>query len=125
DIAVSYDSAQTKIAGMRETLDGIPEAQDGLRELSEMFDYLRMMNVADKYIELDFSMVRGLGYYTGPIFETVLLSDDPEERVGSVSGGGRYDNLLGLFRKESLPTVGVSLGIERLITIMDKRNMYP
>jgi histidyl-tRNA synthetase len=66
-----------------------------------------------------------LSYYTGPIFEAALLSDDPEERVGSVSGGGRYDELLGLFRKEPLPTVGVSLGIERLIDLMDKRGLFP
>ena len=70
-------------------------------------------------------MVRGLSYYTGPIFETALLSDDPEERVGSVSGGGRYDELIGLFRKESIPTVGMALGIERLIDILDKRKQYP
>jgi histidyl-tRNA synthetase len=70
-------------------------------------------------------MVRGLSYYTGPVFETVLTSDDPEERVGSVSGGGRYDELIGLFRREPIPTTGVSLGIERLITLMDRRNLYP
>src|SRR5262249_41911591 len=65
------------------------------------------------------------GYYTGPIFEAVLVSDDPEERVGSVTGGGRYDDLIGLFRKEALPTVGASLGVERLIVIMEKRGMFP
>src|SRR5258708_24215241 len=110
---------------MRETLDNIPTAVEGLNELDELYNDLRAMQVADKFVALDFTMVRGLSYYTGPIFEAVLLSDDPEERVGSVSGGGRYDDLIGLFRKEALPTVGVSLGIERLITLMDKRQMYP
>ncbi|MEO1166529.1 MAG: His/Gly/Thr/Pro-type tRNA ligase C-terminal domain-containing protein, partial [Chloroflexota bacterium] len=69
----------------------------------------------------DFTMVRGLGYYTGPIFETVLNDDS----IGSISGGGRYDDLIGIFRKESLPTTGISLGIERIITLMDERGMYP
>lgn len=90
-----------------------------------MLKFLDAMHVPGELIEVDCSMVRGLGYYTGPIFEAMLTSNDPEERVGSVSGGGRYDELLGLFRKESLPTVGVSLGIERLITLMDRRNLYP
>jgi histidyl-tRNA synthetase len=66
-------------------------------------------------------MVRGLGYYTGPIFETIIT----EPNLGSVTGGGRYDNLIGLFRKESLPTTGTSLGIERIIDLMDELKLYP
>ncbi|MEP7285161.1 MAG: histidine--tRNA ligase [Chloroflexota bacterium] len=120
-----YTADHATIAQMQSTLAGIEAAQEGLRELDQLFEFLQAMHVDEKFIELDFSMVRGLGYYTGPIFETVLVSDDPEERVGSVSGGGRYDDLIGLFRKESLPTVGVSLGIERLMALMDKRKLYP
>src|SRR5690606_27288061 len=71
--------------------------------------------------EFDFTMVRGLGYYTGPIFETIIT----EPNLGSVTGGGRYDQLIGLFRKESLPTTGTSLGIERIIDLMDELNLYP
>ena len=66
-------------------------------------------------------MVRGLGYYTGPIFETVIT----EPNLGSITGGGRYDDLIGLFRRESLPTTGTSLGIERIIDLMDELNLYP
>jgi histidyl-tRNA synthetase len=66
-------------------------------------------------------MVRGLGYYTGPIFETVIT----EPNLGSVTGGGRYDDLVGLFRKDSLPTVGTSLGIERIIDLLGILNLYP
>ncbi|TVR19863.1 MAG: histidine--tRNA ligase [Anaerolineaceae bacterium] len=69
----------------------------------------------------DLTMVRGLGYYTGPIFETVIT----EPNIGSISGGGRYDDLIGLFRRESLPTTGVSLGIERIIDLMDVFALYP
>jgi histidyl-tRNA synthetase len=123
--AAGYEAGAAMIGTLRETLDGIPIATEGLKELEDILNFLRAMNVPDELIELDFAMVRGLSYYTGPIFETMLTSDDPEERVGSVSGGGRYDDLLGLFRKESLPMTGVSLGIERLITLMDKRNLYP
>ncbi|HVO43327.1 MAG TPA: histidine--tRNA ligase [Aggregatilineales bacterium] len=120
-----YEVAASTLAATRETLDGIPAAQEGLEELDHMLRYLKAMDVPGEHIDLDFAMVRGLSYYTGPIFEAMLLSDDPEERVGSLSGGGRYDDLIGLFRRESLPTVGMSLGIERLITILEQRNAYP
>ena len=66
-------------------------------------------------------MVRGLGYYTGPIFETIIS----EPNLGSITGGGRYDDLIGLFRKKSLPTTGTSFGIERIIDLMDELNLYP
>jgi histidyl-tRNA synthetase len=121
----SYAVAEASLGTLRETLDGNADAMRGLDELDQIVRFLRAMRVPEDNIDVDFSMVRGLSYYTGPIFEAVLLSDDPEERVGSIAGGGRYDDLIGLFRKESLPTVGISLGIERLITIMDKRNLYP
>lgn len=113
------------IGALRKTLSAFPVAMEGLSEIEALLDSLDALDVPQNRVGLDLTMVRGLSYYTGPIFEAVLLSDDPEERVGSVSGGGRYDELLGLFRKETLPTVGVSLGIERLIILMDKRGLYP
>jgi histidyl-tRNA synthetase len=120
-----YDAGAALIGALRETLADIPAAEAGLQELEDLLDCCAAMNVPEQFIALDLTCVRGLGYYTGSTFETVLLSNDPEERVGSVSGGGRYDDLVGLFRKEPLPTVGVSLGIERLITLMDRRSLYP
>ena len=66
-------------------------------------------------------MARGLGYYTGPIFETVIS----QPNLGSISGGGRYDNLIGMFRRQSLPTTGTSFGIERIIDLMDALELYP
>ena len=104
-----------------EALSGLPAGQDGLRELRELAAHLAEYGVpADNY-DFDFTMVRGLGYYTGPIFETVVT----EPNLGSITGGGRYDDLIGLFRKESLPTTGTSLGIERIIDLMDILDLYP
>lgn len=115
-----------RLEALRQQLQGITEAEIGLGELKNLFAMLQSLGVADQHIEFDISMVRGLSYYTGPIFEAMLRSGDPEERVGSIGGGGRYDDLTGLFRKQgSLPVVGISLGIERLIVIMDNREMYP
>lgn len=104
-----------------DVMGDIPIAADGLRELGELADYLEDAGVPPEFYEFDFTMVRGLGYYTGPIFETVIT----EPNLGSVTGGGRYDDLIGLFRKDSLPTTGTSLGIERIIDLMDELNLYP
>jgi histidyl-tRNA synthetase len=102
-------------------LADFPIAVAGINELREMAQHMLMLGVPEEYYQFDFTVVRGLGYYTGPIFEAILKGDT----IGSISGGGRYDDLIGLFRKESLPTTGVTLGIERIITLMDEKNMYP
>ncbi|MCE4614559.1 MAG: histidine--tRNA ligase [Desulfurococcales archaeon] len=84
----------------------------------ETLDYLEeMFNlVKDPRVTLDLSLVRGLDYYTGPIFEVFL----EKPRIGAVAGGGRYDNLIGMFMKRSIPATGISLGLERLIdAVMD------
>ncbi len=99
----------------------LPQAAEGIRELREMAKHMDALGVPMAYVAFDYTVVRGLGYYTGPIFETVIT----EPNLGSISGGGRYDNLIGIFRRESLPTTGVSLGIERIIDLMDVFNLYP
>jgi histidyl-tRNA synthetase len=110
-----------KLDYLADVLKASPEAEAGLRELRELIDYLEMAAVDPACYEFDFTMVRGLGYYTGPIFETVIT----EPNLGSVTGGGRYDELVGLFRGEPLPTTGTSLGIERIIDLMEILNLYP
>lgn len=104
-----------------EVMGQYPAAQAGIRELRELAGHLMDANIPPQFYEFDFTMVRGLGYYTGPIFETVIT----EPNLGSVTGGGRYDELVGLFRKDSLPTTGTSLGIERIIDLMDSLKLYP
>lgn len=106
---------------VEEMMGNIPAASEGLRELRELSGHLEAAGVPLQNYEFDFTMVRGLGYYTGPIFETMIT----EPNLGSVTGGGRYDDLIGMFRKESLPTVGTSLGIERIIDLMDILQLYP
>jgi len=66
-------------------------------------------------------MVRGLAYYTGPIYETAVI----EPKIGSLTGGGRYDDLVGLFSNQSIPTTGTAFGMERIIDVMDELAMYP
>lgn len=99
----------------------VPAAAEGIQELREMAEHMNALGISEDHYAFDYTMVRGLGYYTGPIFETVITDPD----LGSISGGGRYDDLIGIFRRESLPTTGVSLGIERIIDLMDYFNLYP
>jgi len=75
------------------------------------------MGVLDK-ISFDFSLARGLDYYTGVIYEAVLTDTD---RVGSISGGGRYDGLIGMFSGKNIPSVGGSVGIERIFNILEEK----
>ena len=69
-------------------------------------------------IIFDFSLARGLDYYTGLIYEAVLTD---ENRVGSIAGGGRYDGLVGMFSGKEVPSVGVSIGIERVFAILEEK----
>ncbi len=72
--------------------------------------------------EIDLRLARGLSYYTGAIFEIVLTKGD---FAGSIGGGGRYDGLIGMFGKEEVPAVGFSLGLERILYVMEERGMFP
>jgi histidyl-tRNA synthetase len=76
-----------------------------------LFEACMDISKAKKYIKIDLSLVRGLDYYTGMIYEAVV--DEP--KIGSLSGGGRYDNLIGIFTNTQIPAVGGSIGVERLI----------
>lgn len=115
----------TRLAALdyiRNTLGDNSIAQEGLDELVDLLQAADALGISGENTELDFTMVRGLGYYTGPIFETVITKPD---NLGSVQGGGRYDELIGRFRGQSLPTTGISLGIERIIGLLDLLDLYP
>lgn len=90
---------------------------DALDDMEVLFDYLSAMGGLDR-ISFDLSLARGLDYYTGVIFEVVLADPPPKVRLGSIGAGGRYDELVGMFRTNSIPCVGCSLGIERIMNVM-------
>lgn len=96
-------------------LSDIDIAMEGMRELRQILSILESMQVDEYKYEIDLTIVRGLGYYTGPVFETTLL-DLPD--FGSVFSGGRYDNLVDRFSGRSLPAVGASIGIDRLLAAL-------
>ncbi len=92
----------------------------GLDELRTVVGYLPAFGVPEENLELDLTIARGLDYYTGTVYETVLL-DHPE--VGSICSGGRYDDLAGYYTNKSLPGVGISIGLTRLFYILQEQNM--
>jgi histidyl-tRNA synthetase len=110
-----------KLDYLEDVLGSASGAAEGLDELRELIEHLNNADVPSEFYAFDFTMVRGLSYYTGPIYETIIT----EPNLGSVTGGGRYDDLVGMFRGESLPTTGTSLGIERIIDLMDILGLYP
>jgi histidyl-tRNA synthetase len=97
-------------------------ARKGVKNLRDMVDVFRTAGVPDGRLRVDLSICRGLDYYTGTVYETFLL-EKPE--IGSVCSGGRYDNLAGSFTKQSLPGVGASLGLDRLIAAMEALDLLP
>jgi len=102
-------------------LQGSEIGMEGIREMQELFRYLSLYDIPEENILFDLYLARGLDYYTGPIFETVV----EEPRIGSITGGGRYDRLIGLFSGQDQPATGSSIGLERIITVMDELNMFP
>ncbi|MEI3160820.1 MAG: ATP phosphoribosyltransferase regulatory subunit [Oscillospiraceae bacterium] len=96
------------------------DVRPGLDELRTVVGYLPAFGVPEENFELDLTIARGLDYYTGTVYETVLL-DHPE--VGSICSGGRYDDLAGYYTNKSLPGVGISIGLTRLFYILQEQNM--
>lgn len=96
---------------------------EGVAELSTIEDLVRAAGYGEDRIVMDRSVVRGLEYYTGPVYEAELLAEIPNEegkivRFGSVGGGGRYDGLVSRFRGEPVPATGFSIGVSRLMTAL-------
>jgi histidyl-tRNA synthetase len=93
----------------------------GYDELSKLFDLLKDFGKAEKCL-LDLSIVRGIGYYDGIVFEAY---DKGGEDVGAIFGGGRYDKLCGLYGKREIPATGVAGGIERLMISLERASLFP
>ncbi len=100
-----------------ELFHGIPGARQGIDELRRIDEYLTALDISEEKVVFDVSIARGLDYYTGPIFETILL-DAPE--FGAVFSGGRYDGLVERFLGEKIPATGASIGVDRLLAALLK-----
>ncbi|MEM1136994.1 MAG: histidine--tRNA ligase [Bacteroidota bacterium] len=93
----------------------------GLNELKEVFAYLEKMHIDQNKVAFDTTLARGLSYYTGAIFEVKAT----DVKIGSISGGGRYDDLTGVFGLPDMSGVGISFGIDRIYDVLNELNLFP
>ena len=109
-----------KVAAMRGVLASSAVGLQGLDELEELFGYIADAGVSLP-VEMDLSLARGLNYYTGAIFEVKAL----DWQIGSISGGGRYDNLTGIFGLPDVSGVGISFGADRIYDVLEGLDKFP
>ncbi|MFV8750525.1 histidine--tRNA ligase [Nannocystaceae bacterium ST9] len=105
------------LARLREAVDDA--GKQAIAELAELLE-LCTHNPAGPRLQIRPDLARGLSYYTGPIFEIAVA-----DLAGSLGGGGRYDELVGMFGRQPVPAVGFSIGLERILVVMEQRNMFP
>ena len=110
-----------KIDLLNQLITNNEDITNGLDEIKAMFAYVDSMSGDLSTVSFDPSLARGLSYYTGLIFE-VKMKDGS---IGSISGGGRYDNLTGVFGMPDVSGVGISLGIDRVYDVMEARDLFP
>ncbi|MDY0279460.1 MAG: histidine--tRNA ligase [Salinivirgaceae bacterium] len=113
-------SNRDKIEVMRNLFANQPEGLKGVEELESVLNLLTGYELRNE-LEFDLSLARGLNYYTGCIFEVKAL----DVQIGSICGGGRYDNLTGVFGMEGVSGVGISFGADRIYDVLDNLNLFP
>lgn len=109
-----------KLEKLRSILKDSDIGLKGVEELTTVFDYLKDLNISTE-IKLDLTLARGLSYYTGAIFEVKAL----DAEIGSITGGGRYDDLTGIFGLKNMSGVGISFGADRIFDVMNQLDLFP
>lgn len=113
-------SNEEKLIQLQEVLAQSATGIKGVEELSQVFQYLKTLKISID-IQLDLTLARGLSYYTGAIFEVKAL----DAAIGSITGGGRYDDLTGIFGLKNVSGVGISFGADRIFDVMNQLNLFP
>jgi histidyl-tRNA synthetase len=114
-------SNEEKLQTMREVLAQSETGLKGVEEVEFVLSALKNICSLNNPIELDLTLARGLNYYTGCIFEVKAL----DLQIGSITGGGRYDNLTGIFGMPGLSGVGISFGADRIYDVLNQLDLYP
>ena len=121
DDILSFISKHDDVFGYLDSLNISNDMfRQGLEELKIVSKYMRSFGIPDDYFMVDLSIARGLDYYTGTVYET-MLDDHPE--IGSVCSGGRYENLAQYYTNKQLPGVGISIGLTRLFYILNEMKL--
>ena len=113
-------TAAEKLAALEGMFASVEVGHKGVEELQELFGYIEAAGVGCQ-VELDLTLARGLNYYTGAIFEVKAL----DAAMGSICGGGRYDNLTGIFGMPGVSGVGISFGADRIYDVMTELGLFP
>ena len=113
-------SNNEKLERLQGILQNSPTGLKGIEELSTVFNYLEGLSIGTE-VKLDLTLARGLSYYTGAIFEVKAL----DVQIGSITGGGRYDDLTGIFGLKNMSGVGISFGADRIFDVMQQLNLFP
>lgn len=113
-------TAEEKMAALEQMFSNVETGKKGTEELKELFGYISSANVKCD-VELDLTLARGLNYYTGAIFEVKAQN----VQIGSICGGGRYDNLTGIFGMPDVSGVGISFGADRIYDVLSELQAFP
>lgn len=113
-------STHEKISGLKELLNNSEIGLKGITEIEAVFDYIKLSGITSE-VEFDLTLARGLNYYTGAIIEIKAV----DVAIGSISGGGRYDNLTGIFGLDGVSGVGISFGADRIYDVLEQTNQFP
>ena len=115
-------SISDKIDNLKDLLQESEEGLKGVEELEFIFNMIDELSLSTAKIDLDVTLARGLNYYTGAIFEVAA----PESvKMGSIGGGGRYDDLTGIFGLKDISGVGISFGLDRIYLVLEELNLFP
>lgn len=114
-------SNSEKISFLENFLANSETGLKGVNELKEILSMSESLTIGDNNTDIDITLARGLSYYTGAIFEVKAT----EVSIGSISGGGRYDNLTGVFGLEGMSGVGISFGVDRIFDVMEALKLFP
>jgi len=118
--AISGDTRE-RLSQMKSFLENSEIGQTGIQELEYIFDQTERLGVRNAKVEFDVTLARGLNYYTGAIFEVKANGVN----IGSICGGGRYDDLTGIFGMKDMSGVGISFGADRIYLVLEELDLFP
>ncbi len=114
-------SSQNTLTELKQILSTSAEGTLGLKELDFVFEKIEILGLKKSAIVFDLTLARGLNYYTGAIFEVVAN----DVQMGSIGGGGRYDDLTGVFGLQNMSGIGISFGVDRIYICLEEKNLFP
>jgi histidyl-tRNA synthetase len=114
-------SMTEKLNQLRDVLNESSIGKEGISEIEEVFDKIKMLGLESSIVDFEITLARGLNYYTGTIFEVQAQGVS----IGSIGGGGRYDDLTGIFGLKDMPGIGISFGLDRIYLVLEELGLFP